>query len=806
VIRADRDELNRWFMDETGSVAFVPQIGMILLMPYQEEALRRYDSIASGVVPEDLLTAGLYPGAETSGPMAVQHLNVAEYVPEITHLARLDRERLITGWDIARSLAAVTKVRDELKSTAMAAGTPVVVDSTTLVLLEQMSGIARIIGIVSLLVALPLLWVAWVLATNLSGLLMLNERRKLGLMRLRGIPGRLIGRALLISIGTGGLVGGLCGLLFGSVVPLLAYEGGNLPLWVLSDPAQLLLFLAFLVVTLVLALLVSRRLIRYATTISPLEASGRVAGSEATRALVRFGVLQFASLLLGAYSLTRWISGWSLSDKVPALARADQALDFIGLPLFLYGVSTLLVSRRSLIQSLLAPIIRPMGGPLGIVALRHMAVKPHRTIGFLLIVSLMAAVSLYPTISSGSFEDKAVRGAHVQIGSDWEVTLNAPNLVGSSEEQLRGPLNTQWQMLLPKVEAIRESLSNVQGVRSTTFLVETLLPSFYLPGYGFKGVPLYVLVDPEAYNQGVYSEPELGVNDSFQNLISQVSADQVVTSPPVAEFYEFKPGAAVPLGADRQKASLVSPPAGGILGLLPGMPARTVTDRQGYVQARVDYLNYLFSNNAYLVAHMDNPQLAGLDLLVSRVIALVNVEPGTAPDVMRPALVRAMPVPPLEVRDLSEEIKKVGSDMFIYLALENMRIYLVGGLLLALVAIFAVASANYAEDRRTLALLRIRGTPPAYIGRFLMSMLLAPALLGLILGGITAVLGGYGLTNYVWKLHNVKTIIQVLPTHLVMTSLTAGITMVLVVLLVAAALLFSLWVFRKTARENIQEG
>jgi hypothetical protein len=361
-------------------------------------------------------------------------------------------------------------------------------------------------------------------------------------------------------------------------------------------------------------------------------------------------------------------------------------------------------------------------------------------------------------------------------------------------------------MLLPKVETVRQSLNGTEGVRSVTFLVEALLPSFYLPGYGFKGVPLYVLVDPEAYNQGVYSEPELGVNDSFQNLISQVSADQVVTSPPVAEFYEFKPGAAVPLGADRQKASLVSPPAGGILGLLPGMPARTVTDRQGYVQARVDYLNYLFSNNAYLVAHMDNPQLAGLDLLVSRVIALVNVEPGTAPDVMRPALVRAMPVPPLEVRDLSEEIKKVGSDMFIYLALENMRIYLVGGLLLALVAIFAVASANYAEDRRTLALLRIRGTPPAYIGRFLMSMLLAPALLGLILGGITAVLGGYGLTNYVWKLHNVKTIIQVLPTHLVMTSLTAGITMVLVVLLVAAALLFSLWVFRKTARENIQEG
>src|SRR6266508_1966865 len=71
-----------------------------------------------------------------------------------------------------------------------------VVDSTTEVLLERMQGIARLIGLVSLLVALPLLWMAWVLAANLAGLLMLNERRTLGLMRLRGISGDLMGRAL----------------------------------------------------------------------------------------------------------------------------------------------------------------------------------------------------------------------------------------------------------------------------------------------------------------------------------------------------------------------------------------------------------------------------------------------------------------------------------------------------------------------------------------------------------------------------------------------------------------------------------
>ena len=51
--------------------------------------------------------------------------------------------------------------------------------------------------------------------------------------------------------------------------------------------------------------------------------------------------------------------------------------------------------------------------------------------------------------------------------------------------------------------------------------------------------------------------------------------------------------------------------------------------------------------------------------------------------------------------------------MFIALALANLRIYLFGGLLLAVIAILAIAMANYTEDKRTLALLRIRGVAPA---------------------------------------------------------------------------------------------
>ena len=158
-----------------------------------------------------------------------------------------------------------------------------------------------------------------VLAANLAGLLMLNERRTLGLMRLRGISGILMGRALLISVTLGGLGGGLLGLVAGSVVPLMIYERGHLPLSVLLDGRQLAIFGAFLLISVVLALVVSRRLVKYATTISPLEASVRVSGSEATSASLRFGVLQIVAIVLGSYVLFGWIFDFAVSD-LPRMA------------------------------------------------------------------------------------------------------------------------------------------------------------------------------------------------------------------------------------------------------------------------------------------------------------------------------------------------------------------------------------------------------------------------------------------------------------------------------------------------------
>ena len=88
--------------------------------------------------------------------------------------------------------------------------------------------------------------------------------------------------------------------------------------------------------------------------------------------------------------------------------------------------------------------------------------------------------------------------------------------------------------------------------------------------------------------------------------------------------------------------------------------------------------------------------------------------------------------------------------------------------------------------------------------RFVAAMLLSPALVGLALGAAASVVAGFGLASYVWRLREIKTVVQLLPTHLVVAPLTGWVAVLLVVVLAGVASGFSWWVYRDSARESMQ--
>ncbi len=204
---------------------------------------------------------------------------------------------------------------------------------------------------------------------------------------------------------------------------------------------------------------------------------------------------------------------------------------------------------------------------------------------------------------------------------------------------------------------------------------------------------------------------------------------------------------------------------------------------------------------------MDNPRMANLKVLIPRILLLVRVKPDGEPGAIVKSLTQTLKARPLEVRELERELKKVGGDMFIFLALENMRIYLIGGMLLALIAILAIALTNYFEDRRTLGLLRVRGVSPMLLFQLFR---VEPARAGPARSWSSAcsLLGaaGFGLTNLIWSLRELKSVVHLLPTHLVISDWTVWISLGLLAVVVSIALLFSLWVFRRSARTSMMEG
>lgn len=792
VVRIDSSELNRWFLEHTSSPTLVPELGLILVSNWNPNLVLDFDAVSRGFIRD-----------HAHGDI---HGSPGDYFPEIIHLLKLDRSALVSGWDIDGSLSRIVTTGSRLTDGVDDITASAAVDHNLGTMFVRISEIAKRIGLISLLVSLPLLLMAGILLTNLSQLLLLNERRNLGLLRLRGVSGRQIARTLLLAIGLGGFAGGILGALLGTALPLAIYFGGVPPLELIpkiQDPIYLALFLF---VGLSIAMLSGRKFVAQASRISPLQAARRVDGSIAESEGVRFGPLQAVALALGSAKFIIWMTDWSLTrlSGEPWLADLDRALDFVAFPLFIYGFVTLIASRQKLMSALIAPAAWIMAGPLRELSLRHMATRRHRAAAFLLIVALMASLAIYPTVMTAVFDNKNERGARIQLGGDLQVTLNALDLM-PPEAQARGGMKARIGVLDQRLKPLVDRLDRLPEVKSASAMIEGLVEGLYMPDRGFSGLPVYVIADVKRHLASVYSEPELGLESPFASLIERVADNQVLTSTAVSAFYRKVIGQPMPVGRTTD-GKLERAPYGGAVHFLPGVPLRTVNEREGFISARVDYLNHLFTKSPFLVGGMDNPSLLNLDVLIPRVVLTVTASGKGSTAEFRDAVLKAIEIKPLDVHTLDTEVSRLGSDMYIFLARENVRIYLLGGLLLALIGIIAVAYANYVEDRRTLALLRIRGAGPLEVVRFFMPNVLGPSLVGLVIGGAIALAVGFGITKLVWELRQLQTVLNYLPTHLAVSRDTAIVVALLLGLVIAIVVVFSRWVFARTARQGLLEG
>lgn len=415
----------------------------------------------------------------------------------------------------------------------------------------------------------------------------------------------------------------------------------------------------------------------------------------------------------------------------------------------------------------------------------------------------MTTISLYPTIMAAVFNNKIERGARVQLGSDIQVAINAADMI-SNELLASGGLAGQYEAIDQQMSALIAGVRDISGVQSATYMIEGVSEGVYVPGYGYNGLPIYLIPDAQAYLRTMYHEEQLTENGAFGATLSKLDDGQVLLSPSVANYSGKQPGDSAPLGRSTAGQMLEATIAGTVR-YLPGSPLTSITDKDSFAAARIDYVNHLFNNNAYIVADPASSGFAALDVLVTGIHLAIDAADHADAAAIATAITALLPAEPLAVRTFESEMSKVGTDMYVFLARENVQVYLIGGLLLALVGILSIAYANYLEDRRVLGLLRVRGVGPYRMLQFFGSGLFAPSLIGLVLGIAVSLVVGYGMTNLVWQLREVQNVLIYLSTHLAISEMTLFVTALIVTLLLLVGLSFSRWVFRNTARHSLSE-
>jgi hypothetical protein len=802
-VQLERQKFNRWMLRDVGSLSYLPEEALVLAVPMSE--LR---AMAARLDALYLPSEGIH-GGEAPPP----------YVPEITHLIGLDRGAWVSPWELDRSVGRISPLVDAAFRSAQTLTPYSYAGSDLFLMLGRMNGIGRLVGLVTLLVAIPLLWMGWVLARTLAGLLVLNERRLIGLALIRGIPLNAIAWAVQVALVAGGAAGGVIGLAAGTLVPMAAYSTAGHP----SPPASVLMhalvyFGLFLVLGVVLAVLSGRAILGYVRRLTPREAMARVhvADAEAQLSPPRwFATVAVAlALALGSYKIGSWITGRPIAlvslrhlvspSGFSGLLLVETLLNFLAVPLFLFGVAGVLMRHARWVQRLLSALTMPLVGALHWFVGQHMALGRRRIVNLLFVGALAMALSLLPQVAADSFFDRVLRGVSTSIGGNILLDYSAADLTARPTEPIA--VAEHHRRIVARLAAVRAALDGHDQVASVALLEQFIVPGVYLPGQ--SGLALNVLEDPDEYLRSIRYEDGLGRTRAFSRIIHGLAEGDVTVSEGLLRIRAIPLGRNIVLGFDAEgKPVLVT--FSDVVSFLPGQPAASVQQREGFVNAEIDYLNHLLSSDGRIVtaaAHVAGSRLGALRVLPSRAVLVVRVREGTAVEDLVGDLAVTLPLRPEEVRWEGAERRRVSKDMFIALALENMKVYMVGGLLLALAAVAAIGIVNFLADHRTFALLRLRGVPPPILLRISVSVFLVPVLVGIGTGVALGGVSGYGVSQTIWDLPRVHGVAGMLTNRLVVSPAAGWIVLLFTSVLSAIAIAFGLWLFSRTAGEALREG
>ena len=801
VSQLERLEFNKWMLSHIGSLSYLPEQALILSvpMPIFEKLAEKLDKI-------QLPSSGMH-GTETAPP----------YIPEINHLIKLDHERWINPWDLSASIRQLTYLITIFESETHRISSTAYVMSDLRGVLTELERISRSVGLVAILIAIPLLWLAWMVARKLNILLLLNHQRQIGLVMMRGVPMSLVSKTLMTIFIISGFLGSILGMATGLGFPIIGYKliGESLPsLFYLKN--EVLYFLFFIVIGVILSVLSGRNMINHMRRFTPREVMTRmmdeIFNQDAHHTPKSFVIASITAFIIGGYKIFVWTTGYSLFPELIDSVSASHfrfwltiefVLNFIAVPLFLFGITGILRWRTKWFQHIINFLMIPFVGKFRWFAAKHMALNRTRIVGTMFLTALALSLTLLPQIAADSFYDRVKRGVKSSVGGDFQLEYNMAVLTGGAVDLQ--PVSIYNDLIKNQLVEIEKSLKDVAWINSVTPIQQYIIPSFYLPNQ--SGLLLNLIADQHDYLKNIYFEEELGITRKFTNIARDIENRSLIASQGLLNARKIPMDKDIVLGYGNKEQSLFARISDSIA-FLPGQPGIEVKQREGFMTQEVDYLNYITNSDARLVTSLDNilnSTLNSLEVVPSRAVFVIKSANKIQLEELD-SLIKSLPIQPQTIRSLSQEIGNVSKDMFISLSIENMWVFMIGGLVLAISGVLIIGWINFLANRHTFSLLRLRGMPLSMLFRISLANFLIPVIVGILLGIVLGAISGFGVAQAIWEMPKVYGVAGFLKNQLVFSYTAWKIVFLFCSILTLISFIYGLWPFRRTVYEELRNN
>jgi ABC-type antimicrobial peptide transport system permease subunit len=447
----------------------------------------------------------------------------------ITFSVNVDRQNLISPWNIQTSADNVNKIADTIQNQIMAnyLSHGYLINFLGDSLSNYQNGF-QVMLISFIIVSIPVFFVAWYLGSTVSDVSFNIRRREIGLLSTKGLSSGQIQRMFLTEALVIGVIGGLLGVVGGLI--LNQYYIGALDLPQLF--ASQMFTPAIAVVTIIFGVVLALTSVFWSS-----RKASKLPAVEALRDYMpldskpRYRFVAWLALILGGYKIAVFglglnvqmlVSQWMFSGGnffVSIIAGPiiffDAVMTYVGPFLFFWGLTKIVIRDSAKFQSAASKISSVMGD-LGALAAKNVRRNPARLAAIAFLIAFIIGFSVQVTGQVASQQDFVVRTVHAQAGAD--VTVNEVN---ASRAQ----------------PVFNDILGNITGISNAT-----IQRTMYAPLSNSYTQMQIRTIEPDTFAQSAYYEPGWFTGASINQMMKDLkgSNNTIILDRSVAKQLNLK--------------------------------------------------------------------------------------------------------------------------------------------------------------------------------------------------------------------------------------------------------------------------